>query len=136
MELIEIKAALAVVLVGAALTALVSMLSLMGRGDRAAPPRALRTTHRVAGYAFTVSALALAALGVRLLSVAGDGLPLRSVLHWTAAVLLLVLLAIKIAMARRYRKLLNYVPPLGLAVFACAMIVAALSLGFVLVAGG
>lgn len=135
MELVDAKALLAIVFLGAAATALLSMLSLIGRAERSARPSLLRKTHRVAGYTFAASAIALAVLGVRLLSAAGDGLPVRSVLHWMSAVVLLVVLAIKVALARRYRKLLNHMPLLGLILFTLAVLVAAVSLGFALVAG-
>lgn len=135
MPLAHVKAVLAVVLLVAAATALLSMLSLMGRPEHGVSTRSLRTTHRLAGYAFSASVLALAVLGVRMLSAAGDGLPVRSVIHWTAAVVLIVLLALKIAIARFYRQFLKFVPGMGFAVFTVAVLVAAVSLGFALVAG-
>ena len=136
MALLQVKAMLTAILLVAAFTALLSMLSLMGRKEHRVSPRALRLMHRVSGYVFVATALVLGVVGVRLLSMSGDGLPFRAVLHWTGAVVLIILLGVKLALARRYRQLLTFVPPLGLAVFALALLVAAVSLGFSIVAGG
>jgi hypothetical protein len=108
------------------------MLALMGRAERRGlSPGALKATHRGAGYAFTVCLAVLVARGAVLLSVAGDQIPLRVVFHIVLALGIVVLLGLKILVARFYRQLLKYLPVLGIILFAFAFVVTALMAGFV-----
>jgi cytochrome c len=135
MSYYALKSLLAVFLLVAGVTALISMLTLMGRSERRLSAQALMRTHRAAGYVFVALLAVLAVLGARYLASAGDGLPLRGVVHWTLATLLIVTLALKIAIVRWYRQFMKFVPVFGLIVFSLAFVVAAVSLGFFALTG-
>ena len=129
------KSLLAVFFVAAGATALISMLTLMGRSERRLGALVLMRTHRIAGYVFVALLLVLATMGLRYLSAAGDGLPLRGVIHWTLALFLVAAVGLKIAIVRSYRQFLKFVPVFGLIVFSLAFVVAAVSAGFFAVTG-
>lgn len=129
------KSLLALFFLAAGVTALVSMLTLIGRSERRLGAQALMRTHRSAGYVLVALLVVLAAMGLRYLAAAGDGLPLRGVIHWTLAFLLVVVLALKIAIVRSYRQFIKFVPVFGLIVFSLAFVVAAVSAGFFVLTG-
>jgi hypothetical protein len=127
----SLKVSFALLLVASGSVALVAMLSLMGRAERrGASPGALKVTHRIAGYAFAVCLAVLVARGAGLLSVTGDKIPLRAVFHIVLALGIVVVLILKILVARFYRQLLKYAPVLGLLMFTFAFVVAVLMVGF------
>lgn len=133
----SLKVSFALLLLASGSVALITMLSLMGRAERrGASPGALRAIHRTAGYTFAVCLAVLVARGAGLLSVAGDQIPLRVVLHIVLALWLVVLLTLKILIARFYKQFLKHVPVFGLIVFALAFVVTALSAGFVALTRG
>jgi mono/diheme cytochrome c family protein len=136
MSYFHIKSLIALLLMAAGVTAVVSMLTLMGRSERRLGVPVLRAIHRAAGYVFAALLVAAAILGLRYLAVAGDGLPLRGVLHWVAASLLIVVFALKIVIVRFYKQFLKFVPVLGLLVFSLAFVVVVVSAVFFVVAGG
>jgi hypothetical protein len=125
------KVSFALLLLASGSVALVAMLSLMGRAERRGlSPGALRAIHRVAGYTFAACLVVLVVRGAGLLAVAGDQIPLRAVFHVVLALGIVVLLALKILMARFYRQLLKYAPVLGIIVFAFAFVATALMAGY------
>ena len=130
MGFFAIKTTLAVLLVAAGLTAAISMLTLMGKPEKRMSVSALMRTHRTAGYVFVGLLLILAVMGVRYLAAAGDSLALRGVLHWTLAVALILILALKLAIVRTFRQFVKFAPILGMTVIAMALLVAAISAGF------
>lgn len=136
MSYFQAKTLIALLFMGAGVTALVSMLTLMGRSERRLGVLALRTTHRTAGYVFSGLLVVAAVMGLRYLAAAGDGLPLRGVIHWSAASLLIVVLGLKIVIVRFYKQFLKFVPVFGLIVFSLAFVVVVLSAVFFLVTGG
>jgi mono/diheme cytochrome c family protein len=136
MDYFQTKTLLALLAVAAALTAALSMLTLMGKAEKRASAKALRNTHRAAGYAFALILAALAVMGARYLAVAGDALPLRGVLHWMLASALIVLFLLKIAIVRWYRQFLKYVAVMGMILVVLVLIVAAVSAGFYVLSGG
>lgn len=136
MSFFAIKTMLAVLLVAAGLTAAISMLTLMGKPERRMSVGALRATHKTAGYVFVGLLVILAVMGVRYLAAAGDGLALRGVLHWTLAVALILILALKLAIVRAFKQFLKFAPVLGMTVIAMALLVAAISAGFFVVTRG
>jgi hypothetical protein len=128
----SLKFIFALLLLAAGAVALLTMLALMGRAERrGASPGALKAIHRVAGYAFAACLVVLVARGASLLSVEGDQIPLRVVFHMVLALGIVVLLTLKIVIARFYRQLLKYAPVLGIILFSFAFVVTALSAGFV-----
>lgn len=135
MTLFQVKALLAVLLTAAGLTAAFSMLTLMGTTERRIGAKALRNTHHAAGYTFSALLAVLAVMGLRYLSAAGDTLPVRGVLHWTLASLLVFLLLLKLLIVRFFKQFLRYVPVLGMAVITLALVVVTLSAVFFAVTG-
>jgi mono/diheme cytochrome c family protein len=132
----DAKSLIALLLMVVGVTALASMLTLMGRpGTRLGGP-ALRATHRAAGYAFVMLVAVAAAMGLRHLGSVGDTLPLRGVIHWVLATLLVVVLGLKVVISRFFKQLLKLAPALGLAVFSLAFVVVVVSAVFFLVTGG
>ncbi len=130
MSFFAIKTTLAVLLVAAGLTAAISMLTLMGKPEKRMSVSALMKTHRTAGYVFVGLLVVLAVMGVRYLAAAGDSLALRGVLHWTLAVALILILALKLAIVRTFRQFVKFAPILGMTVITMALLVAAISAGF------
>ncbi len=127
----SLKVSFALLLLASGSVALVAMLSLMGRAERRGlSPGALKAIHRVAGYAFAACLAVLVARGAGLLAVAGDQISLRAVFHIVLALGIVVLLGLKILIARFYRQLLKYAPVLGIIVFAFAFVATALMAGF------
>lgn len=136
MDFFQTKTILAVVAVTAAVTAALSMLTLMGRSERRASVTALRNAHRAAGYTFAVLLVALAIMGIRYLALAGDTLSVRGVLHWVLASLLVGLFVLKIAVVRWFKQFIKYVPVMGMMLIVLIVLVATVSAGFYIVAGG
>ena len=136
MSYFQAKSLIALLFMGAGVTALVSMLTLMGRSERRLSVLGLRGTHRTAGYVFAGLLVVAAIMGLRYLAVAGDGLALRGVIHWVVATMLVVVLGLKIVIVRFYKQFLKFVPIFGLIVFSLAFIVVVVSAVFFLITGG
>ncbi len=136
MSYFQAKSLIALMFMGAGVTALVSMLTLMGRSQRRLSVLGLRATHRTAGYVFAGLLVVAAIMGLRYLAAAGDGLALRGVIHWVLATLLVVVLGLKIVIVRYFKQFLKFVPVFGLIVFSLAFVVVVVSAVFFLVAGG
>ena len=136
MSFFAIKTTLAVLLVAAGLTAAISMLTLMGKPEKRLSVSALMKTHRTAGYVFVGLLVVLALMGVRYLAAAGDSLALRGVLHWTLAVALILILALKLAIVRTFKQFVKFAPILGMTVITMALLVAAISAGFFAITRG
>jgi mono/diheme cytochrome c family protein len=130
MSFFAIKTTLAVLLLAAGLTAAISMLTLMGKPQKRMGVSALMKLHRTAGYVFVGLLVVLAVMGVRYLAAAGDNLALRGVLHWTLAVALILILALKLAIVRTFKQFVKFAPILGMTVITMALLVAAISAGF------
>jgi len=136
MSFFAAKTILAVLFVAAGLTAVASMMTLMGRSERRMTVPALRTTHRVAGYTFALLLVVLGAMGLSYLSSAGDSLSVRGVLHWSIASMLVFVLALKIVVVRWFKQFLKFAPVMGMIVITLALVVAMLSAVFFVVTGG
>jgi len=136
MSFFAIKTTLAVLLVAAGLTAAISMLTLMGKPEKRLSVSALMKTHRTAGYVFVGLLVVLTLMGVRYLAAAGDSLALRGVLHWTLAVALILILALKLAIVRTFRQFVKFAPFLGMTLITMALLVAAISAGFFAITRG
>jgi hypothetical protein len=136
MSFFEVKTTLAILFVASGLVAVASMMTLMGRSERRMSVPALKTIHRIAGYTFAVLLVVLGAMGLSHLSSVGDSLPLRGVLHWSLASMLVFVLALKIVVARWFKQFLTFVPVMGMIIIALALVVATLSAVFFVLAGG
>jgi cytochrome c2 len=132
----QVKSLIALLFTTAGVTALVSMLTLMGRSERRMSVTGLRATHRASGYVFAALLAVAAIIGLGYLAAAGDGLPLRGVIHWVLASLLVVVLGLKIVIVRYFKQFLKFAPVFGLIVFSLAFLVVVVSAVFYLVTGG
>jgi mono/diheme cytochrome c family protein len=130
MSLLYVKSVTALFFLGAGVLAITCMLALMGRSDRKVSAAFLRTTHKVAGVVFTVLLAVLTYLCLAFVVAMGDQLSLRAVLHSVLALGLIAVLLIKILIVQYYRKLMVYVPALGMVVFALAFVVFFTSAGY------
>jgi mono/diheme cytochrome c family protein len=131
----QLKTLLAVLLVSAGLAAAFSMFTLMGRSEKRLSPGALRRTHTVAGYTFYALLVILTIMGLQHLGIAGDNLPLRGVIHWVLASVLVFLLLLKLAVVLFFRQFLKLVPVIGMAAITLTLVVVTVSAVFFAVTG-
>ena len=125
-----IKSLLAVLLLGAGLTAFLSMMARFGRpGDEARTAR-LRKVHKVAGYIYIALLAPLAFVGAKFLIEMGDGLSARGTLHFVLAMTLLAVLFLKFLTVKTYRQLLKNAPALGMTVFSLTLIIFLITAGY------
>ncbi len=130
-----IKVILAFFLLTAGLVAFLTMSALMGRVEHKIPPEKLRRWHRASGWVFAVLLVPLAFLGLDILAERGDALPLRGVLHFVLAEVLIGLVLLKILFARAYRQFLRFSATLGLAVSVLTLVIFLMTAGFFLLRG-
>jgi hypothetical protein len=127
-----IKSILAVLLLGAGLTAFLSMMARFGRpGDEARAAR-LRKVHKAAGYIYIALLAPLAFFGAKFLIEMGDGLSVRGTLHFVLAMTLLAVLFLKILAIKTHRQLLKNAPVLGMTLFSLTLIIFLITAGFFL----
>jgi len=117
-----LKSIIAVLFLALALSAGLSMLTMMGRAEKKTGPEKLKKIHRVSGYLFALVLLGLSALGISIVIGAGDSLPLRSVIHGFVGLFLLAVFILKFLIARFFRQLLRLMPALGLTVFVMSLV--------------
>ena len=130
-----IKAILACFLLAAGLGAFLTMAAVTGRTEHKVSPDKLRRLHRVAGWSFAVLLIPLAYLGLHFLAERGDTLPLRGVLHFVLAVVLIGIVLLKILFARTYRQLVRFSPTLGLAAAVLTLVLFIMTAGFLVLRG-
>jgi len=126
----EIKAILAVALLGVGLFSFLTMMARLGRPGDEVRAEKLRKRHKVSGYIFIALLVPLAVLGIDFLAEMGDGLSARGALHFLLAGLLLAILLLKFLIVKRYRQLLRYASGLGMALFVVTLVIFLLTAGF------
>ena len=125
-----IKSLLAVLLLGAGLSAFLSMMARFGRpGDELRAAR-LRKVHKAAGYIYIALLAPLALFGAKFLIEMGDGLSVRGILHFVLAMTLLAVLFLKFLTVRTHRQLLKHAPALGMTLFSLTLIIFLITAGF------
>jgi sterol desaturase/sphingolipid hydroxylase (fatty acid hydroxylase superfamily) len=125
-----IKSLLAVLLLGAGLTAFLSMMARFGRpGDEVRAAR-LRKIHKAAGYVYIVLLAPLAFFGAKFLAEMGDGLSVRGTLHFVLAMTLLAILFLKFLTVRTHRQLMKNAPALGMTLFSLTLIIFLITAGY------
>ena len=110
--------------------ALLSMFTIMGKQEKKMPAPKLRKIHHGAGRLFFLLMLINAVIGFRFWVIMGDTLSLRAVLHALLALGLVIVLALKVAIVKRFPNLLRYAPTLGMIVFSMGFVVFLISGGF------
>ncbi|MFH1311949.1 MAG: cytochrome c [Candidatus Eisenbacteria bacterium] len=130
MSILHAKVVVSLFFLAAGIVTFLSMLALMGKAERKASPKTLRATHLAAGVLFTVLLAVQAYLGAKYVAGVGDQLSLRAVFHAVLALGLVAVLVVKILIVQYYRKLMTYVPALGMIVFVLALVVFLTSAGY------
>lgn len=125
-----IKTGLAVLLLGAGLTAFLSMMARFGRpGDEARSER-LRKLHKTAGYVYIALLAPLAVFGAGFLIEMGDGLSTRATFHFVLAMILLAVLKLKFLTVKTHRQMLRYAPALGMTLFSLTLVIFLVTAGY------
>ncbi len=125
-----IKALLSVLLLGAGLTAFLSMMARYGRpGDEGRAAR-LRKIHKASAYVYIALLAPLAFMGADFLIEMGDGLSVRGTFHFVLAMALLAVLALKFLTVRTHRQLIKNAPALGMALFSLTLVIFLITAGY------
>jgi mono/diheme cytochrome c family protein len=125
------KSILSLFLVGLAIVNLVIMLEVLGRSDgRHSDPKRLRLIHRVFGYVFIALFLVLSYFCLVILRGMDHEPPSRVALHSLLSVAAFLVLSIKIAFVRFYKKYYAMAVSLGLMVFVLTLSTTAMSAGY------
>jgi hypothetical protein len=125
-----IKSLLGTLLLGAGLTAFLSMMARQGRpGDEVRAAR-LRKVHKAAGYIYIALLAPLAFIGADFLVEMGDGLSVRGAFHFVLAMTLLAVLLLKILTVKIYRQLLKHAPVLGMILFSLTLVIFLITAGY------
>lgn len=130
MSLFLFKSLLAIVFLAAAVTAVISMLTLMGRQEKKLSSQVLKKIHKAAGYTFSVFLIVISVICIHYVAKVGDALTLRAVIHSVFALFLLIIFLLKISIVRFFKGFLKIVPQLGMMVFVFAFMVFSTSAGF------
>ncbi len=126
----QIKAILAVVLLGIGCVSFLTMMARFGRpGDEVRSER-LRKLHKAAGYIYIALLAPLAYFGVDFLAEMGDGLSARGAFHFVLAMALVAVLLLKFLIVKTYRQLLRYASTLGMTLFSLTLVIFLITAGF------
>ncbi|MBC7360412.1 MAG: cytochrome c [Desulfacinum sp.] len=126
---LTLKSWLSMPLLGLGVIQLVTVLELLGRPERRFDAQRLRRIHQTGGRIAFSWIIVISVLCLLILRASGGEMTPRGAVHSLTAVFLLVLLAVKICIARFYRKLFHLVVPLGLVAFVLLLTTLTLSAG-------
>jgi mono/diheme cytochrome c family protein len=130
------KTILALLLLIVGFVATLTMLFLLGRGEKARRPNRVRGAHKVLGFVFFILLLVLVFTGMRYVAW-GRGEPSpRAIMHVVLAAALFTVFVVKLLIVRFYRGLLWIVPTVGMIVFVLAVLVFSTSAGYYLARRG
>jgi cytochrome c2 len=124
------KSILAIFFLLAAIIAVISMLSLMGKAERKVSTQLLRKMHRVAGFVFSGLLLLISYFCLKYWAVVGDQISTRAVLHGVLSFALIIIFILKISIVQYYKQFLRFVPIMGMIVFVLSFTVFSTSAGF------
>jgi len=117
------KSIVALVLMIFAAAAAGSMLTLTGKPQAKTPPEKLRFLHRLSGRVFGVLLLGNSIAGFIFFLKAGDGLPLRGILHLFLALALNGIFFLKLGIVKVYRQHLRSAPVLGMTLLVLTFVI-------------
>jgi len=124
------KSILAMFFLLAAIIAVISMLSLMGKTEKKTSDKLLRKMHRVAGFVFTGLLLLISYFCLKYWAMVGDQISTRAVLHGVLSLALIIILILKLSIVQFYKQFLKFVPVMGIIVFVLSFVVFSTSAGF------
>jgi len=130
MSIFMLKSLLAILFLGAALTAAAAMLTMMGKLEKKTDPLTLKKIHKIAGYAFALLLVVLSAICAVIAGRMGDAMSARAVAHSVLAIFLLGTFGLKWVIVKFYRQFLKYAPGLGMTVLVLAFVVFMVSAGY------
>ena len=130
------KSVVAIIFLAFGLTAVICMLTLMGRTERKISATLLRRLHKIAGALFAVMFLVISYFCLHYVKMLGDGMSTRAVFHSVLALALFAVLALKLSIVQFFKQFLRWVPGLGMTVFALALTVFFTSGGYFLLVTG
>jgi cytochrome c2 len=130
MSIILIKSILALILLATAVSAVISMFTIMGKAEKKIDPKTLRKIHKISGLLFLLLLLPLLFLGMRYWVRIGDEASLRAVFHAVLALGLIVIFLLKVVIVKFYKQFIRFAPVLGILVFSFAFVVFSVSAGY------
>jgi cytochrome c2 len=130
MSFFLLKIILALFFLVSAVSAVTSMLTMMGKTEKKANPKTLRKIHIFSGRLFLLLLLPLLFLGMRYWAQTGEQASLRAVFHAVLAWGLITLFLIKVVIVKFYKQFLGFAPVLGLLIFGFVIVVFFISAGY------
>ena len=130
MSFFLIKSILALFFLAAAVSAVTSMLTMMGKAEKKVSPKTLRKIHIISGRIFLLLLLPLLFLGMRYWSHAGEEASLRAVFHAVLAWGLITIFLLKVVIVKFYKQFLRFAPTMGLLLFGFVFVVFSISAGY------
>lgn len=127
MSFFLVKSILAYILLAAAVISATSMLSIMGKTEKETDLKAKRTAHKISGWLFLLMLFPLLYMGMKHWVKLGDQASLRSVFHAVLALGLIIIVLLKTAIVKLYKKFLRFAPSLGMAIFCLTFVVFSIS---------
>ena len=126
------KSILAIFFLLAAIIAVITMLSLMGKTEkeRKTSAQLLRKMHKGSGFVFSGFLLVISYFCLKYWAMVGDQLSTRAVLHVVLSLALIIILILKLSIVQFYKQFLKFVPVMGMIVFVLSFMVFSTSAGF------
>ncbi len=124
------KSILAIFFLLAAIIAVISMLSLMGKTERKTSDKLLRKMHKSSGFVFTGLLLVISYFCLKYWAMVGDQISTRAVFHGVLGFVLIIIFILKISIVQYYKQFLRFVPIMGMIVFVLSFTVFSTSAGF------
>jgi hypothetical protein len=128
---VSLKIIFASLFLAAGTAAFLAMMAVMGKPEKPAGTGNLRKAHKILGYAAITLLVPLAYIGSGFVREIGDGLSTRGVFHLVLAEALAAVLVLKILVVRFFRGFQKHAPALGMTIFALALVIYFLTVGFV-----
>jgi cytochrome c2 len=127
---VPLKSALASVMIACAVIQVLTMFEVMGRERPRGNPRVLGWIHRGSGYGFVVLLVTISVFCVKDFVTSTAEISTRGLFHSVLALIVILVLAIKLGVLRRYHLFGKFLPLLGGSVFVLSFVVYALSGGY------
>jgi cytochrome c2 len=130
MSFFLLKTILALFFIVVSVSAITSMLTMMGKAEKKIAPKTLRKIHKISGRIFLLLLLALLFLGMKYWVQIGDQASIRAVFHAVLALGLLIIFLLKVVIVKFFKQFLRFAPVLGILVFCFAFVVFSISAGY------